>query len=191
MLINEYIHRVSFRGGGGGGGGINGSIYIYSSTVQLFILDCPIRFLSRVLRSFIWEKLLSTEAVPTGIERQMFARVLMLGVGEHCYQHFVSGELCQLGARGGHSNRLCTNTHDRGQELGQAVKAEGKAVKGTSQIRKSQGSSIVKGQPGTKSHQSTILHLVEQVRSRVSKDYLSGGQGPKFKVKFFDRGRGC
>ena len=29
--------------------------------------------------SFIWEKLLSTEAVPTGIERQMFARVLMLG----------------------------------------------------------------------------------------------------------------
>ena len=39
-------------------------------------LDCLIRFLSRV---FIWEKLLSTEAVPTGIERQMFARVLMLG----------------------------------------------------------------------------------------------------------------
>ena len=29
--------------------------------------------------SFIWEKLLSTEAVRTGIERQMFARVLMLG----------------------------------------------------------------------------------------------------------------
>ena len=29
--------------------------------------------------SFIWEKLLSTEAVPTGIERQMFARALMLG----------------------------------------------------------------------------------------------------------------
>ena len=53
--------------------------------------------------------------------------------------------------RGGHSNRLCTNTCDRGQELGQAVKAEnleGQAVKGTSQIRKSQGSSTVqvKGQ---------------------------------------------
>ena len=29
--------------------------------------------------SFIWEKLLSTEAVPTGIERQMLARALMLG----------------------------------------------------------------------------------------------------------------
>ena len=41
----------------------------------------------------------------------------------------------------------CTNTRDRGQELGQAVKAEnleGQAVKGTSQIRKSQGSSTVK-----------------------------------------------
>ena len=44
-------------------------------------------------------------------------------------------------------HRLCTNTRDRGQELGQAVKAEnleGQAVKGTSQIRKSQGSSRVK-----------------------------------------------
>ena len=55
-----------------------------------------------------------------------------------------------------------------GQERGQAVKAEnleGQAVKGTSQIRKSQGSSKlkvkqVKGQPDTKSHQSTIPHLV-------------------------------
>ena len=46
-----------------------------------------------------------------------------------------------LFTRGGHSNRLCTNTRDRGQELGQAVKAEnleGQAVKGTTQIRKSQ-----------------------------------------------------
>ena len=50
-------------------------------------------------------------------------------------------------ARGGHSNRLCANTCDRGQELGQAVKAEdleGQAVKGTLQIRKSQGSSKLK-----------------------------------------------
>ena len=29
-----------------------------------------------------------------------------------------------LFTRGGHSNRLCTNTRDRGQERGQAVKAE-------------------------------------------------------------------
>ena len=98
--------------------------------------------------------------------------------------------------RGGHSNRLCTNTRDRGQELGQAVKAEnleGQAVKGTSQIRKSQGSSTVKGQPDTKSHQSTIPHLVEQIRSRVKGlfEWRSSGQGPKFKVKIFDRGRGC
>ena len=51
------------------------------------------------------------------------------------------------GAMGGHSNRLCTNTRDRGQERDQAVKAEnleGQAVKGTSQIRKSQGSSKLK-----------------------------------------------
>ena len=70
--------------------------------------------------------------------------------------------------RGGHSNRLCTNTRDWGQELGQAAKAEnleGQAVKGTSQIRKSQGSSTVKGQPDRKSHKSTIPHLVEQFRS--------------------------
>ena len=62
---------------------------------------------------------------------------------------------------------------DRGQELDQAVKAEnleGNAVKGTSQIIKSQGSSTVKGQPDTKSHQSTIPYLIGQVQS------LSGGQ---------------
>ena len=78
----------------------------------------------------------------------------------------------------------CTNTRDWGQELGQAVKAEnleGQAVKGTSHIRKSQGSSTVKGQPDTKSHQSTIPHLVEQVRSR---DYLSSGQGPNSRSNF-------
>ena len=96
-------------------------------------------------------------------------------------------------SRGGHSNRLCTNTRDRGQELGQAVKAEnleGQAVKSYSQIRKSQGSSTVKGQQDTKSHQSTIPHLVEQVRSRV-KGLFEWRSRPKFKVKFFDRGRGC
>ena len=41
--------------------------------------------------------------------------------------------------RGGHSNRLCTNTRDRGQEQGQAVKAKkiGQwSGQGTSQIRK-------------------------------------------------------
>ena len=48
-----------------------------------------------------------------------------------------------------------------------AEKLEGKAVKSTLQIRKSQGSSTVKGQPDTKSHQSTIPHLVEQVQSRI------------------------
>ena len=45
-------------------------------------------------------------------------------------------------ARGGHSNKLCTNTRDRGQERGQAVKTEnleGKAVKGIFQIRKVKG----------------------------------------------------
>ena len=92
--------------------------------------------------------------------------------------------------------RLCTNTRDRGQERGQAVKAEnleGKVVKGTSQIRKSQGSSTVKGQPDTKSHQSTIPHLVEQVQLRVKGlfEWRSSGQGPKFMVKMFDHGRGC
>ena len=97
-----------------------------------------------------------------------------------------------------HSNRLCANTRDqgqeRGQERGQAVKAEnleGQAVKGTSQIRNRVKQ--VKGQPDTKSHQSTIPHLVGQVRSRVRAlfEWRSSGQGQKFKVKIFDRGRGC
>ena len=36
-------------------------------------------------------------------------------------------------------------------------------------------------------------HLVEQVQSRVKGlfEWRSNGQGPKFKVKFFDSGRGC
>ena len=92
-------------------------------------------------------------------------------------------------ARGGHSNRLCTNTRNRGQELGLAVKAEnleGQVVKGTSQIRKSQGSSTVKGQPDTKSHQSTIPHLVEQVGSRVKGlfEWRSSGQDPNSRSNF-------
>ena len=68
-----------------------------------------------------------------------------------------------------------------------------KRSKAHRKIRKSQGSSTVKGQPDTKSHQSTIPHLVEQVRSRVKGlfEWRSSGQGPKFKVKMFDRGRGC
>ena len=104
-------------------------------------------------------------------------------------QTVTSFQFCILLARGGHYNRLCTNTRDRGQELGQAVKAEnleGQAVKGISQIRKSQGSSTVKGQPDTKSHQSTIPHLVEQVRSRVKGlfEWRSSGQGPNSRSKF-------
>ena len=47
--------------------------------------------------SFIWEKLLSTEAVLIGIERQTVSKGA--DAGEHCYQHFVSGELCQLGVQ--------------------------------------------------------------------------------------------
>ena len=78
----------------------------------------------------------------------------------------------------------------------QAVKAEnleGNAVNCTSQIIKSQGSSTVKGQPDTKSYQSTIPYLVEQVQSRVKGlfEWRSSGQGPKFKVKMFDPGHGC
>ena len=76
------------------------------------------------------------------------------------YLHVISDGLPTT--RGGHSNRLCANTHDQGQERGQAVKAEkleGQAVKGTSQIRKSQGSSKLKVN-WIKSHQSTIPHLV-------------------------------
>ena len=73
-------------------------------------------------------------------------------------------------SRGGHSNRLCTNTRDRGQELGQAVKAEnleGQAVKGTSQIRKSQGSSTVK----VNRIQNLIkarYHTLNSVKSKVT-----------------------
>ena len=62
-------------------------------------------------------------------------------------------------SRSSHSNRLCTNTRDRGQEWGQAVKSknlEGKAVKGTAQIRNSLGSSTVRDQPDAKSHQGMI-----------------------------------
>ena len=39
----------------------------------------PMRFLNRVLIIFIWEKLISTEVVPTGIERQIFASLFKLG----------------------------------------------------------------------------------------------------------------
>ena len=90
--------------------------------------------------------------------------------------------------RGGHSNRLCTNTRDRGQELGQAVKAEnleGQAVKGTSQIRKSQGSSTVK----VNRIQNLIKARYHTLNSVKSKAYLSDGQAVKalIKVKFFDR----
>ena len=92
------------------------------------------------------------------------------------------------GTRGGHSNRLCTNTRDRGQELGQAVKAEnleGQAVKGTSQIRKSQGSSTVK----VNRIQNIIKARYHTLNSVKSKAYLSDGQAVKalIKVKFFDR----
>ena len=91
-------------------------------------------------------------------------------------------------SRGGHSNRLCTNTRDRGQELGQAVKAEnleGQAVKGTSQIRKSQGSSTVK----VNRIQNLIKARYHTLNSVKSKAYLSDGQAVKalIKVKFFDR----
>ena len=48
----------------------------------------------------------------------------------------------------------------------------------------------VKGQPDTKSHQSTLSHLVGQVESRV-KALFDWQSKPKFKVKLFDRGRGC
>ena len=81
-------------------------------------------------------------------------------------------------SRGGHSNRLCTNTRDRGQELGQAVKAEnleGQAVKGTSQIRKSQGSSTVK----VNRIQNLIKARYHTFNSVKSKAYLSDGQAVK------------
>ena len=50
--------------------------------MAIFINDKLIslrRFLSRVLIIFISEKLRSTEAVPTGIDKQMFAVTLKLG----------------------------------------------------------------------------------------------------------------
>ena len=80
--------------------------------------------------------------------------------------------------RGGHSNKLCTNTRDRGQELGQAVKAEnleGQAVKGTSQIRKSQGSSTVK----VNRIQNLIKARYHTFNSVKSKANLSDGQAVK------------
>ena len=42
-------------------------------------LISPQRFLSRVLIIFILEKFCSTEVVPTGIDKQMFAMMLKLG----------------------------------------------------------------------------------------------------------------
>ena len=52
-----------------------------SVSMDIFIkwerLDCPSRFRILVFISFICEKLLSTEVVPTGIDKRMFARVLM------------------------------------------------------------------------------------------------------------------
>ena len=59
-------------------------------------------------------------------------------------------------SRGGYSNRLCTNTRDRSQELGQAVKAEiwkVKRSKASRKLEKVKGQAV-KGQPDTKSHQS-------------------------------------
>ena len=97
------------------------------------------------------------------------------------YQVFLN-YITLASARGGHSKRTLCN---RGQERGQAVKAEkleGQAVKGTSQIRKSQGSSKLTGYQISSKHDTTSCR---------TKHYLSGGQGPKFKVKIFDRGRGC
>ena len=94
---------------------------------------------------------------------------------------------CCYEIKGRSLHRLCTNNHDRGQELDQAVKAknlEGQAVKGISQIIKSQGSSKVKGQPDTKSHQSTIPHLVKQVRSRV-KGLFEWRSRPKIQGQIF------
>ena len=78
--------------------------------------------------------------------------------------------------------------YDRGQELGQAVKAEnleGQAVKGTSQITKSQGSSTVK----VNRIQNLIKARYHTLNSVKSKAYLSDGQAVKalIKVKFFDR----
>ena len=63
-------------------------LIIASKSVPDMRIDCHIRFLSRVLMSLIWEKLLSTEA-----DRNRDTDVCE---GAHCYQYFVSGELCQL-----------------------------------------------------------------------------------------------
>ena len=81
-------------------------------------------------------------------------------------------------------------TRGGGQERGQAVKAEnleGQAVKGTSQIRKSQGSSKLKVNriPNLIKARYHILY-VGQVRSRVKAlfEWRSSGQGPKSRSKF-------
>ena len=51
------------------------------------------RFLNHVLISFIWEKLLSTEAVPTGMERQIFDRMFN---SEHCLSLLANSCSCIL-----------------------------------------------------------------------------------------------
>ena len=52
-------------------------------SMEIFIkwerLTSPRRFLNRVLIIFILEKLRSTDAVPTGIERHTLARILRFG----------------------------------------------------------------------------------------------------------------
>ena len=79
-----------------------------------------------------------------------------------------------LQARRGHSVQTPTTG------VKQSKPKNWKAVKDTSQIRKSLGSSTVKVQPDTNSHESTIPHLVEKVQSsQGSKDYFSSGQGKK------------
>ena len=96
----------------------------------------------------------------------LLVKYLVIFHADTCNKSYIS--------RGGHS---CTNTRDRGQELGQAVKAEnleGQAVKGTSQIRKSQGSSTVK----VNRIQNLIKARYNTLNSVKSKAYLSDGQGP-------------
>ena len=90
--------------------------------------------------------------------------------------------------KGWSPNRLCANTRDRGQEQGQAVKAEnleGQAVKGTSQIRKSQGSSKLKVNRIPNLIKARYHILLGQVRSRVKAlfEWRSSGQGPKSRSK--------
>ena len=52
-------------------------------SIAIFIKEerllSPMRFLNRVLIIFIWEKLLSTEAVPTEIKRHLFASLFKSG----------------------------------------------------------------------------------------------------------------